>query len=126
MLQVTAGQLHLVDLNAVNGTYVNNHRLEGGSRRWVQAVARWPSRAAWLEQDGNGVVYQVARAARLNTAASSKPPNAFLSPDVQGSARKRCCLFWGVSLLHLLCCSMRVLLCGHLAAWCMPSYHTLC
>ncbi|KAL4853400.1 Dynamin-related protein 5A [Chlorella vulgaris] len=36
MLQVTAGQLHLVDLNAVNGTYVNNHRLEGGSRRVLQ------------------------------------------------------------------------------------------
>jgi len=33
--EVVAGQLQLVDLGGVNGTYVNNHRLERSSTRCV-------------------------------------------------------------------------------------------
>lgn len=32
-LEVVAGHLQLVDLGAVNGTYVNDQKLEGGSTR---------------------------------------------------------------------------------------------
>ncbi|KAL4440149.1 hypothetical protein ABPG75_003150 [Micractinium tetrahymenae] len=35
-LEVVAGHLQLVDLGAVNGTYVNDQRLEGGSTRVLQ------------------------------------------------------------------------------------------
>lgn len=32
-LEVVSGQLQLVDLGAVNGSYVNDHRLQQGSKR---------------------------------------------------------------------------------------------
>lgn len=34
-LEVVAGQLQLVDQGAVNGTFVNDHRIEPSSARWA-------------------------------------------------------------------------------------------
>ena len=34
-LEVVAGQLQVVDQGAVNGTFVNDHRIEASSARWA-------------------------------------------------------------------------------------------
>jgi hypothetical protein len=40
LLEVVAGQLQLVDLGAVNGSYVNDHRVQQGSKRWGRQACR--------------------------------------------------------------------------------------